>query len=67
MVSATRELLETLNFSIGLTDLWMHFVYLLTLVGIIVSHVSGYGLVGHTFTAFLIGTMFGRITAISGE
>lgn len=67
MATKTTELLETLNFSLGLTDLWMHFVYLLTLIGIISSHLMGYGLIGHTFTAFLIGTMFGRITAISGE
>lgn len=64
MVSATQELKELLEYSIGLDDLWINGVYLLVAVGILATIQAGRPVVGTMFTTFLIGVLFGRTTAI---
>lgn len=64
MVSPTQELRELFEYSVGLDNLWMHFVYIIAALGILIALQAGKPLVGTMFTTFLIGVMFGRTTAI---
>lgn len=67
MSQQSDQLFELITFGYGLKDTTMYVTYALILSAVTLAHVTGYSMLSYTLLAFLVGSIYGRITAVYSE